>query len=146
MLYQLFIAFSLSVPCSLGKETQVNLQWSICDKNPQTVLQKLGEDSTHEPYKKTPVTYYDTNPPSYFGSGLMFRTKTRRGEELSAVKAHFNSRTLSALERVFADEEAHSSRTIPETPERFVCVWDQYGNDTSFNCQIQSAMAGRKVL
>lgn len=146
MLYQLLIAFSLSAPCSLGKQIQANLQWSICDTNPQTVLQKLGEDSTHEPYKKTPVTYYDTNPPYYFRSGLMFRTKTRRGEELSAVKAHFDPRTLDGLDKVFVDNEAHIRRTVPETPERFLCVWDRYGNDTAFTCQIQSIMVGRNVL
>jgi hypothetical protein len=146
MLYHLFIAFSLSALCSLGKQIKVNLQWSICDTNPQTVLQKLGEDGAREPYKKTPVTYYDTNPPSYFWSGLMFRTKTRRGDELSAVKALFDPGTSDAPERVSGDKEAHISRTIPETPERFLCVSDRYGNDTSFTCQIQSVIAGRKVL
>jgi hypothetical protein len=90
MLCHLFLAFSLSALFSLGKQIKVNLQWSICDTNSQAVLQKLGEDGAREPYKKTPVTYYDTNPPLYVWGGLMFRTKTRRGEELSAIKVHFD--------------------------------------------------------
>lgn len=118
----------------------------MCDTDPQTVLQKLGENGTHEPYKKTPITYYDTNPPSYSWGGLMFRTKTRRGEELSVVKAHFDPRTSDALEGFFRDKEAHINRTVSDTPERFLCVWDRYGNDASFTCQIQSLLDGRKEL
>jgi hypothetical protein len=146
MLCHLFLAFSLSALFSLGKQIKVNLQWSICDTDPQTVLQKLGEDSAREPYKRTPVTYYDTNPPLYVWGGLMFRTKTRRGEELSAVKIHFDPRISNLPQGSFGDKEAYISRKTSEIPERFLCVWDQYGNDTSFTCQIQSLLAGRKVL
>jgi hypothetical protein len=147
----LFLAFALFAICPLGKQIKVNLQWSICDADPQTVLKKLGEDGTREPYKKTPITYYDTNPPFYSWGGLMFRTKTRRGEELSAVKVHFDPRALVAPERFFGDKEAavieaNFNRTVSGTPERFLCVWDRYGNDTSFTCQIQSLLAGRMEL
>ncbi|KAH6981377.1 hypothetical protein EDB80DRAFT_692084 [Ilyonectria destructans] len=116
------------------------------DTDTQTVLQKLGEKGTREPYKKTPITYYDTNPPTYSWGGLMFRTKTRRGEELSAVKAHFDLRTSDAPEGFFRDKDAHIKRTVSDTPERFLCVWDGYGNDAPFTCQIQSLLAGRKEL
>lgn len=112
----------------------------------QTILQKLGENGTRESYKKTPITYYNTNPPSYSLGGLMFRTKTRRGEELSAVKAYFNARTLDTREGFFRDKDAHINRTESDTPERFLCVWDGYGNDTPFTCQMQSLLAGRKEL
>ncbi|EHK23024.1 uncharacterized protein TRIVIDRAFT_29068 [Trichoderma virens Gv29-8] len=117
----LLFTFALLALCPLGKQVKVNLQWAICDADPQTVLRKLGEDGTREPYKKTPITYYDTDPPSYSWGGLMFRTKTRRDEELSAVKVHFDPRT-------------------------FLCVWDRYGNNTSFACQIQSLLDGRRKL
>ena len=78
---RLFFVFALFALFPLGKQIKVDLQWPICEADPQTVLQKLGEDGTHEPYKKTPVTYYDTDPPSYSWGGLMFRKKnqTRRG-------------------------------------------------------------------
>lgn len=141
-----FLVFAPFALCLFGKQMKVNLQWSICDTDPQTVLRKLGENGTREPYKKTPITYYDTNPPSYSWSGLMFRTKTRRGQALSAVKAHFDPRTSDVLEGFFLEKEAHINRTASDTPERFLCVWDRYGNDTSFACQIQSLLAGRKEL
>ncbi|KND87181.1 hypothetical protein TOPH_08140 [Tolypocladium ophioglossoides CBS 100239] len=151
MQHHLFLAFALVVLHSFGKQIKVNLQWSICDADPQTVLHKLGEDSTREPYKKTPITYYDTDPPSYSRGGLMFRTKTRRGEELSAVKVHFDPRASDAPVEFFRDNEtpvveAHFNGTAVDTPERFLCVWDRYGNDTSFTCQIQSLLAGRTEL
>ncbi|KAI3573648.1 hypothetical protein IWW34DRAFT_706568 [Fusarium oxysporum f. sp. albedinis] len=118
---RLFFVFAFFALCPLGKQIKVDLQWSICEADPQAVLQKLGEDGTREPYKKTPVTYYDTDPPSYSWGGLLFRKKTRRGEELSAVKVHFD-------------------------PKTYLCVWDRYGNNTSFTCQIQSLLAGGKEL
>lgn len=142
----LFLSLALFALCLLGKHIKFNLQWAICDTDPQTVLQKLGEDGTREPYKKTPITYYDTNPPSYIWDGLMFRTKTRRGEELSAVKAHFDPRESDTPELFFRTKGAGINKTMPDTPERFLCVWDRYGNDVSFACQIQSLLAGRKEL
>ncbi|KAI5459143.1 hypothetical protein BGZ63DRAFT_415793 [Mariannaea sp. PMI_226] len=119
-LYLIFF-FNLFSSCVLGKTVKVDLQWSICEPDPQAVLQKLSEDSTREPHKQTPVTYYDTDPPSYAWHGLMFRTKTRRDQELSAIKAHFTAPT-------------------------FLCVWDRYGDDTEFTCQIQSILADREKL
>jgi hypothetical protein len=147
----LFHAFALFALGSLGKEIKCNLQWSICDADPQTVLQKLGEDGTREPYKKNPVTYYDTDPPSYSWDGLMFCTKTRRGQELSAVKVCLEPRTSDAPEDLFRNEEAppvegHFNGTALDSHERFLCVWDRYGNDSSFACQIQSLLAGRTEL
>ncbi|KEZ41755.1 hypothetical protein SAPIO_CDS6730 [Scedosporium apiospermum] len=140
----LILAFTLFALCPLGKQIKANLQWSICDADPQTVLQKLGEDGTREPYKTTPITYYDIDPPSYSWGGLMFRTKTRRGEELSAVKVHFNSKMSDDLEAPIV--EANFNRAALDTSERFLCVWDRYGNDTDFTCQIQSLLGGRKEL
>ncbi|POR37233.1 Uncharacterized protein TPAR_02562 [Tolypocladium paradoxum] len=146
----LFLALALFALCLLGKHIKVNLQWAICDADPQTVLQKLGEDGTREPYKKTPVTYYDTDPPSYTRRGLMFRTKTRRDEELSAVKARFDPRASVAPDGFLRDREAlveaQFNITALDTRERFLCVWDRYGSDTSFSCQIQSTLAGRTGL
>lgn len=147
----LILTFPLFALCVLGKHIKVNLQWAICDADPQTVLRRLGEDGTREPYKKTPITYYDTNPPSYFWGGLMFRTKTRRGEELSAVKVRLDPKTSNAPEGFFHNEEApiveaHFDTNALDTQERFLCVWDRYGNDTYFACQIQSLLAGRKKL
>jgi hypothetical protein len=147
----LFFVFAFFALCPLGKQIKVDLQWSICEADPQAVLQKLGEDGTREPYKKTPVTYYDTDPPSYCWGGLMFRKKTRRGEELSAVKVHFDPKTSDAPQGIFRDTEAPVveapfNRAAWETRERYLCVWDRYGNNTSFTCQIQSLLAGRKEL
>ncbi|CAG9948799.1 unnamed protein product [Clonostachys rosea f. rosea IK726] len=139
-------ALTLFALCPLGKFIKLSLQWAICDTDPQTVLRKLGENSTREPYKKTPITYYDTNPPSYIWDGLMFRTKTRRGEELSAVKAHFDPSASDAPERFLWNQEADGNTIIPDAPERFRCVWDRYGNNVSFACQMQSLLTGRKEL
>ncbi|KAF4343854.1 hypothetical protein FBEOM_2187 [Fusarium beomiforme] len=148
---RLFFVFAFFALCQLGKQIKVDLQWSICEADPQAVLQKLGEDGTREPYKKTPVTYYDTDPPSYSWGGLMFRKKTRRGEELSAVKVHFDPKTSDAPQGFFRDTEAPVveapfNRSAWETRERYLCVWDRYGNNTSFTCQIQSLLAEGKEL
>src|SRR3982074_1400183 len=86
----------LFVPFSLAK-AKVSLQWSICDSNPQIVLQKLGKDSG-DPDKLDPITYYDTNPPVYTPQGLMFRTKTRAGQEISLVKIRFAKEISNVLQ------------------------------------------------
>jgi hypothetical protein len=143
---QLLLASTLSVLCALGHQLKVDLQWSICEADPQVALQKLGDNGTREPDKKTPVTYYDTDPPSYIWSGLMFRTKTRREEELSAVKAHFDPRALDVPQKLARDKLAHVKSSASNISEEFLCVWDRYGNDVSFTCQIQSPLAGREEL
>ncbi|KFA78632.1 hypothetical protein S40288_10348 [Stachybotrys chartarum IBT 40288] len=123
----LFLALASFALSLWGKQMKVNLQWSICDSNPQTILQKLSENGSRKPYKKTPITYFDTNPPSYSWVGLMFRTKTRRGEELSAVKARFDPTTSDAPAGFFGDKEkVDINRTKSnDSAERFLCVWDR---------------------
>lgn len=113
-----FISFSLS------KKEKVSLQWSICDSNPHIVLQKLGKVISN-PDKLDPITYYDTNPPVYTPQGLMFRTKTRAGKEISLVKNRF----------------------IKEPPNvsNAVCLWDRYGNRTNYVCKVQSFVNGTKI-
>ncbi|CAG9950497.1 unnamed protein product, partial [Clonostachys rosea f. rosea IK726] len=51
----------------------------------------------------------------------MFRTKTRRGEELSAIKAHFDPSASDAPERFLWNQEADGNTIIPDAPERFRC-------------------------
>ncbi|KAH6889611.1 hypothetical protein B0T10DRAFT_571572 [Thelonectria olida] len=143
---QLLLAFALFPLHPLGHQLKVDLQWSICEINPQIALQKLGDNGTREPDKNAPVTYYDTEPPSYIWSGLMFRTKTRRDEQLSVVKAHFDPRALDIPHKLFRGKGAHVKSPVSNTSEEFLCVWDRYGNDVSFTCQIQSPLAGRKEL
>lgn len=65
----------------------------------------------------------------------MFRTKTRRGEELSAVKAHLDPGSLGTSDDLFWIGKDTS-----------VCVWDRYGNDQFFTCQVQSMLEGRSEL
>jgi hypothetical protein len=113
----------LIVPFSLAK---VSLQWSICDSNPQIVLQKLGKDSG-DPDKLDPITYYDTNPPVYTPQGLMFRTKTRAGQEISLVKIRFASNVFSQLRW------------------RLACLWDRYGDKTTYVCKVQSPVNGTRI-
>ena len=120
----LLLGALLALP-SLGKELKVNLQWAICDLNPEIVLQKLGEDGG-DPYKKTPITYYDTNPPIHTQHGLMFRRKTRRDQELSSVKVRFGMET-------------------PHVPDKVHCIWDRYGDDMSYTCEKQSPVYGTSL-
>jgi hypothetical protein len=118
----LAILFLLTVPSSLAK---VNLQWSICDSSPQIVLQKLGKDSG-DPDKLDPITYYDTNPPIYTPQGLMFRTKTRAGQEISMVKIRFAKETSNV-------------------PHKVACLWDRYGDETTFVCKQQDPMDRTRI-
>lgn len=102
----------------LSTKDQVSLQWSICDASPHTVLKKLGV-MPQDPDKLDPITYYDTFPPIYTSRGLMFRTKTRGGREISVVKVRL---------------------TMPESRTHHlsnVCRWDRYGNVTAFVCRQQ---------
>ncbi|OJJ33518.1 hypothetical protein ASPWEDRAFT_71034 [Aspergillus wentii DTO 134E9] len=124
-LHFLFAFLLATAPCSEGKvKNKISLQWSICDKNPQTVLQKLGEDS-YDPDKLDPISYYDTHPPMYAPRGFMFRTKVRAGKEISVVKVKVNTSTTDV---------AHAK-----------CLWDRYGNDTSFFCAKQSTIKGSQM-
>ena len=107
-----FSIILVTIPCPAKRKDKVHLQWSICDCNPQIVLQKLGGDSG-DPYKHAPVTCYDTNPLIYTQKGLIIcRTKTRKDQEVSTVKVCFAKETWD----------------IPDTVN---CVWDRYGYKTS---------------
>ncbi|ERF72739.1 hypothetical protein EPUS_04792 [Endocarpon pusillum Z07020] len=116
----LILAVSLT-PAEVSDE--IHLQWSICDPNPQVVLQKLGEDVRSGPKKQSPITYFDTNPPVYLQQGRMFRTKTSHNEDLSLVKVRFAEKTSD----------------IPDTVN---CVWDRYGDQTFFTCEKRSSLDG----
>ncbi|PVH69051.1 hypothetical protein DL98DRAFT_541930 [Cadophora sp. DSE1049] len=98
-LHALLAVVLLALP-SLGKaQDKIDLQWWICDSNPQIVLQELGENSG-DPDRQNPITYYDTRPPVYTQQGLMFRTKTRKGQEVSSLKLRFAKETPNVPDTV----------------------------------------------
>lgn len=104
---------------------KVSLQWSICDLNPQIVLQKLGKGIS-DLDKLDPITYYDTIPPVYTPQGLMFRTKIRASQEISLVKIHF-------------------AKKISSFQQTMICLWDRYGNKMAYVCKMQSPINGTKI-
>lgn len=120
-LFGLFYLLTLSSCLPLSPKDQVSLQWAICDASPYAVLTKLGV-APHRPDKLDPITYYDTFPPAYTPRGLMLRTKTRAGREISVVKVRFPT------------PESHTSH------HSNVCRWDRYGNETVFVCRRQSSI------
>ncbi|KAF7589396.1 hypothetical protein BBP40_004339 [Aspergillus hancockii] len=113
-LYILYTILSLAVPLVAAKE-KTNLQWAICDRDPQSVLQKLGMGNPG-PYKENPITYYDEQPPVYISHGLMFRTKVNKGQPLSTVKARFHQETS-------------------DVPDGVECSWDRYGDKNTYTCE-----------
>jgi hypothetical protein len=124
-LHALLAVVLLALP-SLGKaKDKIDLQWSICDSNPGIVLQKLGEDRG-DPDRQNPITYYDAKPPVYTPQGLMFRTKTRKGQDVSSLKVRF----------------AKETSNVPDTVD---CVWDRYGDKTFYTCEKQSPVDGASL-
>lgn len=113
-LLPLYTALVLAAPFAAAKE-KISLQWALCDKTPQDVLQKVGL-GTSLPYKENPITYYDEQPPVYTQEGLMFRTKTNKGQPLSTVKVRFDKETL-------------------DVPEFVECAWDRYGDKSTYTCE-----------
>ncbi|KAB8230379.1 uncharacterized protein BDW43DRAFT_285848 [Aspergillus alliaceus] len=104
----------LATPFAAAKK-KVNVQWAICDSSPQEVLRKLGM-GTPDPYKQNPITYYDTEPPTYISNGIMFRKKTSKGQKISTVKVRFHEKPS-------------------EVPDWAECVWDRYGENATFTCE-----------
>ncbi|KAI9757838.1 MAG: hypothetical protein M1835_000631, partial [Candelina submexicana] len=103
---------------------KIDLQWSICDTDAETVLRKLGEEGK-TPYKAKPITYYDTYPPTYTTAGLSFRTKFKHhdpGYLISLIKARFGAET-------------------DNVPPEADCIWDQYGNASYYTCGLPSIVA-----
>lgn len=105
----------LPAALSAGLKEQFNLQWAICEPNPRDVLAKLGE-GTANPYRHSPITYFDTDPPTYATQGLMFRTKTSKGEDVSLVKVRFREENV-------------------DVPSWVRCLWNRYGDDIAYTCE-----------
>lgn len=107
-----------------AEEPQISLQWAICESSASAVLQKLGYPDK-PPYKANPIVYYDTWPPALTASGLAFRTKVKKhdpGWPISMIKARFGELNENV------PSEAH-------------CVWNRYGNDTSYTCGLSSILS-----
>ncbi|CAO3636177.1 unnamed protein product [Cunninghamella blakesleeana] len=124
--FHLFIMmFLLNIPFSLCKPKDlISLEWSVCDLNPETVLEKLGKKDI-EPYKITPISYFDTDPPSCINHGLMFRKKIKSKQEVTVVKKKFMDDSIKAPD---AD-----------------CVWSRYGSHSNFVCMIRSPLNGTTI-
>ncbi|KAJ3455501.1 hypothetical protein MRS44_016983 [Fusarium solani] len=121
-LYDL-LAWTLFTCPSFGQtDEEVHLQWSICDCDARTVLQKLGED-VRGPYKSNPIVYFDTLPPTHAQHGVMFRTKVNKGEPFSLIKIRFNEKPSY-------------------TPEAASCVWDRYGSGVFYTCGEKASLLG----
>ncbi|KAH7246118.1 hypothetical protein BKA59DRAFT_188202 [Fusarium tricinctum] len=102
-------------PCfSRTSDEEIHLQWSLCDRDGEAVLAKLGEE-VRAPYKRNPITYFDTMPPTHAQQGVMFRTKTNKGKPFSVIKVRF-------------DEDPG------RTPPGADCVWDRYGDNVPYTC------------
>jgi len=121
----LFVSLFL-ITLSLAKSgDEIHLQWALCDRHPFIVLQKLNRGIS-DPYKQAPITYYDTEPPIHTRHGLMFRTKTNKGQPISSVKIHYK------------DDKS----TDPDTTD---CVWDRYGSNAFYTCERRSPMHGKAL-
>ncbi|KAM5351907.1 hypothetical protein ACJ41O_004630 [Fusarium nematophilum] len=126
MHFQTLLIWAL-FPCPFLSQVdeEIHLQWSICDRDPETVLRKLGEDVSY-PYKQNPIVYFDTLPPTHAQQGVMFRTKTNKGEPFSLIKVRFDER--------------------PEyEPGAADCVWDRYGANIFYTCGQRSPLTGSRA-
>ncbi|KAM0200148.1 hypothetical protein ACHAQI_011756 [Fusarium lateritium] len=87
------VGIALFVNPSLGRtsDEEIHLQWSLCDRDGEAVLAKLGEE-VRAPYKRNPITYFDTIPPTHAQQGVMFRTKTNKGKPFSVIKVRFDEK------------------------------------------------------
>ena len=97
-------------------KTVIDLQWAICDQDAETVLEKLGQGGL-EPRRENNITYYDAFPPTYTANGLAFRTKVKKHQPISMIKARFNEET-------------------EDVPSAADCVWDRYGDSPFFTCSL----------
>ena len=116
------LAFLL--PFSYGKEPEISLQWAICDTDAATVLHKLNY-ADKEPYKSNPIVYYDTWPPQYAPQGIGLRTK---------VKKHDPGYPISMIKARFGDY----NENVPSAAD---CVWNRYGNVTSYTCGLMNVLS-----
>jgi hypothetical protein len=98
----------------LTNDKNIHLQWTLCDQDAETVLEKLGEE-VRAPYKRNPITYFDTMPPTHAQQGVMFRTKVNKGDPFSVIKVRF----------------AEKPARLPPNAE---CVWDRYGDYVPYTC------------
>lgn len=107
---------------------KISLQWALCDPSPQSALPKLGL-GTSPPYKQNPITYYDTQTPTYISSSLMFRTKTNKGQHLSTVKAGF-----------------HDEKETLDVPDFVECAWVRYGDERSYTCEKRCPLVDESTI
>ncbi|KAM0426996.1 hypothetical protein ACHAPT_007894 [Fusarium lateritium] len=124
MKFHTLVTLALFAAPSLGQSTsdQTHLQWSICDRDPELVLAKLGE-KVKPPYKRNPITYFDTLPPTHAQRGVMFRTKINKGSPFSVIKVRFEQKPAY-------------------TPSTAQCVWDRYGDRVLYTCGERYSLTG----
>ncbi|RGP59483.1 hypothetical protein FLONG3_11177 [Fusarium longipes] len=108
------LALILAPSFCLSRDESIHLQWSLCDRDADAVLEKLGEE-VRAPYKRNPITYFDTMPPTHAQQGVMFRTKVNKGDPYSVIKVRFD------------EKPAH-------LPLGADCVWDRYGDHIPYTC------------
>lgn len=108
----------------IAAEPEISLQWAICETDAAAVLAKLNHHN-HDPYKSNPIVYFDTWPPHYTQTGIAFRTKVKKhdpGYPISMIKARFGE----------------LNENVPGAAD---CVWDRYGNDTTYTCGLASVLS-----
>ncbi len=107
------VSLLLSPAPSLAGQTQVDLQFAICQKSPETLARRLGFEK--DP-KEVTITYFDVENGLLAKSGIFLKLKEKKGTFTTEVKVE-------------------NGPSLPR-PEGLDCEIDRYGKERTEKCSL----------
>jgi hypothetical protein len=125
-LFGLVFGLVIGLP-TFGYGYESELQWAICNANPEDVLQRLGYKSDLRSENGT-LRFFDAVDLSFQNKGIIFRIFESDWQSKSTIKVKFASPTLVNWKALKGIE--------------YKCEWDRYLSDRKFTCNLNNKATG----
>ncbi len=112
----------------LNSDLNVELQWSVCENDPMSVLHKLNEKDNLDKVKSRVLIYRDQCDFKWLNKSVIWRTYTSPKKESLTLKIKSNGPELFDIDWILKNGGS--------------CEWDKYRDSSTFSCAIKSDSDG----